>query len=106
MGSVEEAWHLGDTPQNHMTKRAADAGPELWSQEDLGPRLPFATYFVILGKSLDLSEPQFPIRGMRTQGLLPGSRGLGEMTLACQGTLGTTLPFLSCFQWICYTEQT
>ena len=72
MGSVEEAWHLGDTPQNLTRKGAAEAGPELWSQVDLGPCLPFATYFVILGKSLDLSEPQFPIRGMRTQGLLPG----------------------------------
>ena len=73
LGSVEEAWHLGDTSQNLMRKGAAEAGPKLWSRADLGPRLPFATYFVILGKSLDLSEPQFPIHGMRIQGLLPGS---------------------------------
>lgn len=70
LGSVEEAWHLGGTSQNRMRKGAAEAGP---SPADLGPRLPFATYFVILGKSLGLSEPQFPIHGMRIQGLLPGS---------------------------------
>ena len=59
MGSVEEAWHLGDTPQNLTRKGAAEAGPELWSQVDLGPCLPFATYFVILGKSLRLFGPRF-----------------------------------------------
>lgn len=73
LGAVEEVWHLGGPSQNRMRKGASEAAPELWSQADLGPPLPFAAYFVILGKSLDLSEPQFPIHGMRIQGLLPGS---------------------------------
>lgn len=73
LGSVEEAWHLGAPSQNSMRKGASEAAPQLWSQVDPGPPLPFAAYFVILGKSLDLSEPQFPIHGMRIQGLLPGS---------------------------------
>lgn len=88
LGSLEEAWHLGDPSQNRMRKGASTRAVE---SGGAGTPLPFAAYLVILGKSLDLSEPQFPIHGMRIQGRF--LRGLGEMTLACRGTLGATPSF-------------
>lgn len=50
----------GTPPQHQQGEMCSNGHAELWNAADLGSHLSFATYFVILCKSLDLSESQFP----------------------------------------------